>query len=412
MDETGIPFRLAPEAELAFHSPLLDIFRRMTRAGPHTALAAGRPPDDALPLERWQECFDHVLARDGAAALQYQMPDVALREWLADWMRTRGLDCAPEQIFLTNGNQQGLQLASRALVAPGQHALIERPTYTGILDVVQKRGIDLRAAPIRPDIGLDLAAWRAACLAEPRPALAFTIADFHNPTAACADGPTRVRLAEIASETGVPIVEDDAYSALRIAGEPLPPIRAYPGGDAALYLGTFSKMLFPALRLGWIVAPPALLPALNGLRQAIDLQSSALLAAVTAEFLRRGWLEEHLARLRHLLRERLAAFQEGLQAAFGGDAAWEEPQGGLFLWLRLPEGVDSAARFDDALAQGVSYVPGNLFYDDGTSGVNAIRLSFAVAPPAKMRAAAHALARVLRPRSAGTRALLPVRRSI
>ena len=402
IDETATTFRLTPEAELARHSPLLDIFRRMSRAGPHTALAAGRPPDDALPLERWQECFDHALARDGAAALQYQMPNVALRQWLAEWMRARGLDCALEEIFLTNGNQQGLQLASRALVAPGQHALIERPTYTGILDVVKKRGIALRAAPIRPDTGLDLVAWRAACLAEPRPAVAFTIADFHNPTAACADGPTRARLAKIASETGVPIVEDDAYSALRIAGEPLPPIRAYAGGDAALYLGTFSKMLFPALRLGWIVAPPALLPSLNGLRQTIDLQSSTLMAAVTAEFLRRGWLDEHLARMRHILRERLAAFQEGLHAAFGGDAVWEEPQGGLFLWLRLPEGVDSAARFDDALAQGVSYVPGNHFYDDGVSGMNAIRLSFAVAPPAKMRAAAHALAR----------ALLPARRAL
>ena len=402
IDETATTFRLTPEAELARHSPLLDIFRRMSRAGPHTALAAGRPPDDALPLERWQECFNHVLARDGAAALQYQMPNVALRQWLAEWMCARGLDCALEEIFLTNGNQQGLQLASRALVAPGQHALIERPTYTGILDVVQKRGIALHAAPIRPDTGLDLVAWRAACLAEPRPAVAFTIADFHNPMAACADGPTRARLAKIASETGVPIVEDDAYSALRIAGEALPLIRAYPGGDAALYLGTFSKMLFPALRLGWIVAPPALLPSLNGLRQTIDLQSSALMAAVTAEFLRRGWLDEHLARMRHILRERLAAFQEGLHAAFGGDAAWEEPQGGLFLWLRLPEGVDSAARFDDALAQGVSYVPGNHFYDDGVSGINAIRLSFALAPPAKMRAAAHALAR----------ALLPARRAL
>ena len=192
MDETGIPFRLAPEAELALHSPLLDIFRRMTRAGPHTALAAGRPPDDALPLERWQECFDYVLARDGAAALQYQLPDVALREWLADWMRTRGLDCAVRRRFSSP------TATSRACSSPrarwsrrGSTRLIERPTYTGILDVVQKRGIALRAAPIRPDIGLDLAAWRAACLAEPRPALAFTIADFHNPTAARADGPTR-----------------------------------------------------------------------------------------------------------------------------------------------------------------------------------------------------------------------------
>ncbi len=397
MDETATTFCLTPEAELARHSPLLDIFRRMSRAGPHTALAAGRPPDDALPLERWQECFDHVLARDGAAALQYQMPNVALRQWLAEWMRARGLDCRPEHIFLTNGNQHGLQLASRMLVAPGQQALLERPTYTGILDVSKKRGIEVREVPIRPGIGLDLAAWRDTCASQNHPAAAFTIIDFHNPTSNCADGPTRARLAKIASETGVPIIEDDAYSALRIAGEPLPPLRAYPGGEAALYLGTFSKMLFPALRLGWIVAPPELMPMLNGLRQTIDLQSSALMAAVAAEFLRRGWLEEHLARMRNLLRERLTAFLEGLQEAFGDNAAWEEPQGGLFLWLRLPEEFDTDARFDDALAQGISYVPGNHFYADGVSGKNEIRLSFAVAPPAKMRAAAHVLARALLP---------------
>ena len=205
-------------------------------------------------------------------------------------------------------------------------------------------------------------------------------------------------MARIARETSVPVIEDDAYSALRISGDPLPPLRAYPGGEASLYLGTFSKMLFPALRLGWIVAPAELLPLLNGLRQTIDLQSSAMMEAVAAEFLRRGWLEEHLLRLRQLLRERLTAFLEGLQEAFGADAAWEEPQGGLFLWLRLPEEIDADALFDEVLAQGVSYVPGNHFYADGLSGKNELRLSFAFAPPQEMRQAAKVLARVLLPK--------------
>ena len=279
---------MSPEAELARHSPLSDIFRRVTRIGPHLALAAGSPPNDALPLERWHECFDHVLTQQGTAALQYGMPNVALKEWVVEWMKARGLDCRLEHIYITNGNQHGLQLASRLLLGPGQRSLLERPTYTGILDVSQKRGIEVREVALRPEVGLDLAAWRAICESEHRPAAAFTIVDFHNPTGIRADGQTRAQLARIARETGVPIIEDDAYSALRISGEPLPPLRAYPGGEAAIYLGTFSKMLFPSLRLGWIVAPPELMPMLNGLRQTIDLQSSAMMAAVAAEFLRRG----------------------------------------------------------------------------------------------------------------------------
>lgn len=398
MAEPNMRFNLSPEAELARHSPLSEIFRRLTRAGPHLALAAGSPPNDALPLERWHECFDHVLTQQGTAALQYGTPNVALKEWLVGWMKARGLDCQLEHIYITNGNQHGLQLASRLLLAPGRRSLLERPTYTGILDVSQKRGIEVREVALRPEVGLDVAAWRAICESERPPAAAFTIVDFHNPTGSSADGPTRAQLAQIARETGVPIIEDDAYSALRISGAPLPPLRAYPGGEAAIYLGTFSKMLFPSLRLGWIVAPPELMPMLNGLRQTIDLQSSAMMEAVAAEFLRRGWLEEHLARMRQLLRERLAAFLEGLREAFGADAAWEEPQGGLFLWLRLPEEVDAEARFDDALAQGVSYVPGNHFYADGVSGKNEMRLSFAVAPPGEMRGAAKILARVLLPK--------------
>ena len=329
-------------------------------------------------------------------ALQYQLPLTPLREWLAERMRARGVACDAEQIFLTAGNQQGLQLAARALLAPGQLALLERPTYTGFFDVSEQRGAGLVCAQLNPGMALDRAAWQAACEAEARPALAFTVADFHNPTGGCHDAEARAWLARTAAATGVPLVEDDAYSELRIAGEALPPIRAYPGGEAVLYLGTLSKTLFPALRLGWLVAPPALLPVLAGLREAIDLQSSALMSLIAYEFLRRGWLDEHLARLRHTLRERLAALQEGLRAAFGADAEWEEPQGGLFIWLRLPPGVDSAARFEETISRGVSYVPGAAFYDEG--GANTLRLNFAGAPAAEMRAAAFTLADCLLPK--------------
>lgn len=399
MDQAAdFPYSLTEEARIAGrNSLLLEVFQRMGRAGPHTALAAGRPPIPPSALERWQECIDAVLARDGAAALQYQVPLAPLCEWLAERMRSRGVACAAEQIFITAGNQQGLQLAARVLLNPGQRALMERPAYSGFIDISNQRGAELVCAALRPGMALDRDAWQAACLQDERPALAFTVSDFHNPTGGCYDAEARAWLAKTAAATGVPLVEDDAYSELRIAGENLPPIRAYPGGEAVLYLGTLSKTLFPALRLGWMVAPPALFPALTGLRESIDLQSSALMALTAYEFLRRGWLDEHLARLRHTLRERLAALQEGLQAAFGADAEWEEPQGGLFLWLRLPPEVDSAARFEETISRGVSYVPGAAFYDDG-GGANTVRLNFAGAPAAELRAAAFTLAETLLPK--------------
>jgi 2-aminoadipate transaminase len=359
------------------------------------SLAGGLPAGECLPLEGLRACLDTVLTRDGARALQYSPQHPPLRARIAELMEARGVPCTPEQVFITNGNQQGLAILSRLFLDPGDPAVIEEITFTGIQQVTVGRGAEVRTVPTDLTAGVDVDAVEAAFRREPRPRLLVLVTDFHNPLGVSIAAENRERLTRLAAEHRVPLVEDDPYGALRFAGEALPPIKAYDEEGMVFYLGSFSKMLAPGLRLGWMVAPVELMPRITTLRESIDLESSTFVQRAVAEYLTQGRVEGHLAVLRTTHGKRCAAMLEALDEHLAGIARWSRPEGGMFVWVELPAELDTTELFQAAIAQKVAYVPGGFFSVHGGKR-NTMRLNFSNVTAEAIREGVARLAGVVR----------------
>ncbi len=360
--------------------------------------AGGLPADENLPLAELQECLDAVLTRDGARALQYGAPYAPLKELIAQHMHTRGVECTADDIFITNGNQQGLELCARMFLDGGENVAVEEFTFTGILQAIQGHGAQPLAIPVDLENGMDINNWVDT---EPGSVstqlrLIITIPDFHNPLGVSMSAKKREQLAELAARYEIPVIEDSPYSPLRFCGDTIPAVKAYDENDAVIYLGSFSKMISPALRLGWLVAPRDLIPRFTVLRESLDLESSQLIQRTVAEFLARGYLEPHLEQLCAANYARRDVMLNALARELSGIAQWTIPDGGLFVWLTLPEGTDTEKLLHDALSQNVAFVPGFAFAANGRGGRNSMRLNFSNAPREKIAGGIARLASVIR----------------
>ncbi|MGA9192568.1 MAG: PLP-dependent aminotransferase family protein [Anaerolineales bacterium] len=339
------------------------------------SLAGGLPADETLPVDAYGACLDAVLARDGAASLQYSPPYAPLQAWIAEHMRSRGVACSPDQIFITNGAQQGLSILSTMLLDPGDPAAVEAIAFTGIQQVTAGRGAEVRTVAIDPTTGADVQALEDVFRDEPPPKLAVLVPNFHNPLSATMPSSARQTAAELAARYQVPLIEDDPYSMLRFEGDPLPPIKAYDQDGWVFYLGSFSKMFAPGVRLGWIVAPENMIPKITVVRESMDLETSTLTQRAVHEFIRRGHLETHLADMNALHKARRDRLLAALESEFTSGESWTRPQGGLFVWLTLAEGLDAWKLFEAAVAKKVAYIPGAAFAVEG-GHENCLRLSF------------------------------------
>jgi 2-aminoadipate transaminase len=259
-------------------------------------------------------------------------------------------------------------------------AVIEEVTFTGVRQVIDGQGASIAAIPTDLASGADVDALEAAFDRSPKPRLAILITDFHNPLGVSLSVEKREQVAALAAGYGVPIVEDDPYSALRYAGAAIPPIKAFDSAGAIIYVSSFSKMLAPAVRLGWIVAPAALIPKLTVVRESFDLESSGLIQRAVYEFLSRDALGAHLDRLNAVNRERQGVLLAALEEYLGGIAHWTKPQGGLFVWLTLPEAVDTGTMFEAAVKRQVAYIPGAAFAVNGGHR-NTMRLNYSNVRP-------------------------------
>lgn len=386
LTETTAAYRLSAQAQGLTRSIMRELLRQASEPGV-ISLAGGLPDSALLPHEAYQDCLRAVLTDERGLALQYRPMYEPLRAWAAETMRARGVICAPDNILITNGNQQGLAILSRLFVDPGQPVVTEAFTFTGVQQATAGRGAALIGVPVDPQTGVDLDALEAVF--QQRPRLAVLIPDFHNPLGVSIAAEKRARIAELAARYRVPLAEDDPYSALRFAGEAAPPIAAYDDGAGyVFYLGSFSKMLAPGLRLGWLVAPAALMPTLITLRESLDLESSALTQRAVYEFLRRDLLPAHLTALNAANRERRDTLLAALDAHLGAAAAWTMPEGGLFAWVTLHDtSVDTWALLPRAIAeQRVAYVPGGAFAVAGRDAArNTMRLNFSAVPPEAIR---------------------------
>lgn len=365
-------------------SPVRELLEQAMQ--PHIiSLAGGLPAADTFDVEGLREAFDEVLSGPSATrALQYSRTegDPGLRERLAQFMCTRGLETTGADLLITTGSQQALGLVASALLDPGDTILVEDPTYLAALQTFQLA--DLRAQPIPGDDegpdpdGLIETARRTGAKA------AYLIPTFQNPTGRTLSPERRAALAEAAATAGLWLIEDDPYSALRLDGEDVDLLAAQPAArERTLVIQTLSKVLSPGLRIGYLRAPEALRGPLAVAKQAADLHTSTVAQLAAERWLATHDLGEHIKGLEAHYRPRRDALLAGLEAHLPAGARMTRPEGGLFIWAALPEGADTQQILPRALENGVAFVPGCFFYA-GTPRPETFRVSFATATPAEL----------------------------
>jgi 2-aminoadipate transaminase len=374
---------------------LREILARASQPGV-ISFAVGLPAEDLLPVHELAAAQGRVLP-GLPAALQYAVPYAPLRRQIAGLMAARGVECEPEQVFLTSGAQQGMDLLARLLVDSGDPVLLEETVYEGIQLALRGRAPRLLTVPTDAETGLGVAAVERWLERGMRPALLYTIPDGHNPLGVSQSAETRRRLIELARDFGFPVIEDDAYGLLYYGEPPPPPLRALDGGGRALYLGSFSKILAPALRAGWMVVPEELVPQLSALKQAADLDTPSLSQRVICAYLEAGGLAAHLERVRAEYRRRRDAMLGCLAAALPRQVRWTRPSSGMFIWVELPRGIDAAALLEEAIeSERVAFSPGDVFAVGGRRHADhCLRLCFTTCPPDQIADGVERLGRVV-----------------
>ena len=367
------------------------------------SFAGGMPAPEIFPIEEIREACERVLKDFGPQSLQYGTTEgfLPLREMIARHSARYGIDVMPDNIMITSGSQQALDLLGKILINPGDHILVESPTYLGALQAWNVYGAEYVVVEA-DEHGMVTDALEEALRSGPK--FIYVLPNFQNPTGATLSLERRHRLIELADQYGVPIVEDDPYGQLRYEGDHLPSVvvldgqfrdncqRCYRGN--VIYLSTFSKILAPGLRLAWVIAPPEVIRKLVQAKQGADLHTSTFTQLVAHEVGRGGFLDRHIHTIRRIYGERRDVMLAAMDGYFPPGVEWTHPEGGLFLWGVLPEGLDSTEVFKVAVERKVAFVPGAAFYPCG-GGENTMRLNFSNATPEKIREGIARLGQVL-----------------
>ena len=391
MDSTRTARRLAGVAS----SPVRDLLALISRPE-MISFAGGLPAPELFDLTGLREAFGRALADPaGRRNLQYAPTegDPELRALVASRLGRHGLPTEADDLLITTGSQQALTLVATALLDPGAVVAVEAPTYLAALQCFQLA--DARIVPVASDEhGLEPVAL-AEVVRRERPALLYLVPNFANPTGRTLTAERRTAVAELAAEAGIWVVEDDPYGELRYRGEAVAPLAAEPAAAGhVLYLGSFSKIGAPGLRLGWLRAPAALRPALTVAKQAADLHTSTIDQAAAACYLADSDLDGHVRGLRRAYRERRDAMLAALPHVVPAGTTWTDPDGGMFTWLRLPGDVDTAELLPAALRHDVAFVPGAAFFPAAPDRAT-LRLSFTTHAPDRIEEGMHRLATAL-----------------
>ncbi|MER3457439.1 MAG: aminotransferase [Chloroflexota bacterium] len=377
---------------------------KLTEKGDIISFAGGLPAPEVFPVEQFQAACRKVLEEMGPKALQYGATEgyIPLREMIIRHMARYSIKVGLENVLITSGSQQALDLIGRLLINPGDRILVEEPTYLGALQAFNAYQAEYVTVPV-DDEGLCVDRLEEALRAGPK--FMYILPNFQNPAGVTLSLRRRIEVVELAERYGVPIVEDDPYGQLRYEGHHIKPLVVldserlnghngprYSGN--VIYLSTFSKTLAPGLRLGWVVAPEEVIAKLVQLKQGMDLHTSTFNQMVAYEVARGGFLDEHVRLIRRVYRERRDVMLAALERYFPPGVRWTHPQGGLFLWVTLPEGVDTTEMLPQAIEEKVAYVPGADFFALG-GGHNTMRLNFSNACPERIEEGIRRLVRVV-----------------
>lgn len=353
------------------------------------SFGGGMPAPDVFPVEAFKEACQRVLTEQGAKALQYGATEgyLPLREMIARHTIRYGIGVETENILITSGSQQALDLIGKVFINRGDRILVELPTYLGALQAWNAYGAEYVTVPMDKE-GMMTDALEQALRVGPK--FIYVLPNFQNPTGVTLSLERRQKLVELAEAYGVPIIEDDPYGQLRYEGEHLPSVvqldNAYRCNDSnsycgnVIYLSTFSKILAPGIRLAWVVAPPEVIRKLTQAKQGADLHSSTFNQIITHEVSKGGFLDQHIRLIRKVYRERRNIMLASLDRSFPAGCEWTYPQGGLFLWATMPEFLKSTEVLKQAIEEKVAFVPGYSFFPNG-GGENTMRLNFSYASP-------------------------------
>ncbi|KPK36594.1 MAG: aspartate aminotransferase [Phycisphaerae bacterium SG8_4] len=339
------------------------------------SFAGGLPSPQSFAVKDLADVATKVLAEDGRNVLQYSTTEgyLPLREYIAErYSERKGLEVDPDEILITNGSQQALDLIAKVFLNVGDRVAIERPGYLGAIQALSIFEPMFIPVPLQQD-GIDTDLLEKA-LDMNEIKLFHTVVNFQNPSGITYSKQKRLELAEIFKDRETILVEDDPYGELRFAGEDLPSLSNYLPGNVIL-LGSFSKIVAPGLRLGWICAPEDVMEKVIVAKQASDLHSNYLSQRIVYQYLCDHDIDEHIAKVREIYRNQRDQMVSSIEKHFPEEVAFTRPEGGMFLWVTLPEGVSSLRLFDLAGGENVAFVPGSAFYvDDG--GKNTLRLNF------------------------------------
>jgi 2-aminoadipate transaminase len=383
-------YRYAQRMQRMKSSAIRELLK-LTEQPDMISFAGGMPAPEVFPVEEFKEACNKVLTDNGRIAMQYGATEgyLPLREMIARHTMRYGIEITPDNIMITSGSQQALDLLGKVFINHGDRIIVESPTYLGALQAWTIYGAEY--VTVRSDeYGLVTDELEAALRAGPK--FIYVLPNFQNPTGVTIPLERRLRLVELADRYGVPIIEDDPYGQLRFEGTHIPPVVVldeklhhqnghYTGN--VIYLSTFSKTLAPGIRLAWVVAPPEVIRKLTICKQGADLHTATFNQMVAYEVGRGGFIDKHVRHICEVYRERRDVMLDALEEHMPTGVHWTHPQGGLFLWATLPNGLDTIDLYKDAIEQKVAFVPGVSFYPMADVH-NAMRLNFSNATPEKI----------------------------
>lgn len=362
-----------------------EALSRLMPEVPHGAIGftSARAADEFFPIEDLRRCTNTALRSEGRKILQIGSTDgyEPLKRILVELLRDEGLALRSEQLLITDGCQQAIDLVCRLFLRPGESVALENPTYPGAISIFAGARAHVLGVPVgtgseKP--GIDLDALESA-LMQNRVKFVLVTPDFQNPTGTSLPLAERRRLIELASRYQTPIVEDAIYARLRFGGRALPSLKSLDRNGNVIQMDSFSKIAFPGLRVGWCIGTESVIERLRLIKQAADLHTDQLAQATLAEFIRRGYFSRHLARMRKIYKSRLDATQEALEKYMPDDVAWSKPDGGMTVWVTLPAGFDAGELLIHARERGILFIPGRHFYLQQPKP-NTLRLGFSTIP--------------------------------
>ncbi len=374
--------KLCDRCTLMSSSAIREILK-FTQQPDVISFAGGLPAPEIFPVKEVEEATIHVLRNAGREALQYTTTEgvLSLRQALAEKMHAYGIAAEPDNIFPTNGSQQALDLLGRIFIGKDDVIITGSPTYLGALQAFRTYeprivGIPIDDNGMRVDLLGDV-------LKKEQVKFIYILPNFHNPMGVTLSLERRIELVKIAAKHGTPIFEDDPYRELRFEGKDLPGISEL-HKENVIYMSTFSKILAPGLRLGWVVAPQVIISKLVQAKQATDLHTSTFIQMIVAEIMKRGLLAGHSKLINQVYGERRHIMTEAMEEHFPEGVRWTKPEGGLFLWVTTPETIDTTELLKEAIKRKVAFVPGTSFFPQG-GGTNTMRLNFSNAKPEMIR---------------------------